>query len=408
MTDHTTSPKSPRWDATAKTVAGLTIIALIVALMIYFRGLIGPLLVSFILAFVLYPLASWSRERLKVSWRLSVNIIYLILVIVLVALITIAGLAIVDQIISLINFVERFVNRLPIMVEELSSQIFMIGPFELEFSKLDLNTLAQQLLNTLQPLIGQAGALVSKFAASAASIIGWFFFSILISYFFLAEAGQIKENLSQINIPGYGEDIQRLIHELTNIWDTYLRGQLFISLLVVVIYFLMFNILGMRLALAIAIVAGLSRFIPYVGPIISWATAAIVAFLQTSNFFGLEPLQYVILVLTIVIIMDQIFDYLIVPRFFGQTLGVHPAVLLIVALIAANLIGIVGLILAAPVLATVILLGKYVMRKMFDLEPWPEVEIEPKQMVPPWTRVGDRLRRIWDNLQKFLSKQKKT
>jgi predicted PurR-regulated permease PerM len=399
--------KSTKWDSTTKIIAGLTIVALISALLIYFRGFIGPLLVSFILAFVLYPLALWSKRRLKLSWKLSVNLIYLILVIILVTLITVAGLAIIDQVGSLVSFLQRFVNQLPTLVEDISNRPFFIGPFQIDFLKLDLTELAQQLLNTIQPLLGQAGTLVSKFAASAATILGWTFLSILISYFFLVEAEQIQENIDKLNIPGLGGDIHRLIHELAIIWDTYLRGQLFISILIVFSYYMMLNILGTRLALAIAIVAGLSRFVPYIGPIISWATAAIVALLQTSNYLGLEPFHYMILVLAAFIILDQIFDYFIVPRFLGQSLGVHPGILLIVALIAANLIGIVGLVLAAPVLATVILISKYVLRKMFDMEPWQESDKSPKLNIPPWTRLSETLRRAYLYIKHKSNKEKK-
>jgi hypothetical protein len=43
-------------------------------------------------------------------------------------------------------------------------------------------------------------------------------------------------------------------------------------------------------------------------------------------------------------------------------------------------------VLAAPVLATILLLGRYVGRKMFDLPPWPVVEAPPKKVEPPWKR----------------------
>jgi predicted PurR-regulated permease PerM len=86
----------------------------------------------------------------------------------------------------------------------------------------------------------------------------------------------------------------------------------------------------------------------------------------------LEQYQYTILVVSIAILVDQIFDQLISPRIFGDTLGVHPAAVLVAAIIATNLIGLVGLVLAAPVLATLNLVGRYILRKMFDLDPWPE------------------------------------
>jgi len=85
----------------------------------------------------------------------------------------------------------------------------------------------------------------------------------------------------------------------------------------------------------------------------------------------------------------------------GRTLGLHPAGVLIAALIAARLIGLIGLVLAAPVLATIMLGGRYVGRKMFDLPPWPpepEREIKPPEM--PWTRIAQNLSTLWRTLKK--------
>jgi predicted PurR-regulated permease PerM len=82
-------------------------------------------------------------------------------------------------------------------------------------------------------------------------------------------------------------------------------------------------------------------------------------------------------VLGISSVTDQIIDNLITPRIMARTLKVHPAAVLVAALIAANLLGILGVVIAAPFLATATLLGKYTMRKMFDQDPWPEAEEQP-------------------------------
>jgi predicted PurR-regulated permease PerM len=113
-------PKSPNWDSTTKMVVGLTIIAVIAALLIYFRGIIGPLILAFILAFLLHPVAAWTNKLLNTSWRVSVNLIYLILVILFGVLVTLTGLALLQQTQSLVSFVERFITGLPDMVQELS------------------------------------------------------------------------------------------------------------------------------------------------------------------------------------------------------------------------------------------------------------------------------------------------
>jgi predicted PurR-regulated permease PerM len=290
------------------------------------------------------------------------------------------------------------------MIDKLSHQSFIFGPFTLDFSRFDLGAIAQELLGVIQSFVGEAGAVVSAVATSAASTIGWVLFISLVSYFLLAESGQLRESLITVEIPGYTRDMRKLAFELSRVWNAFLRGQLLISFMVVISYSFTLSILGLRYTLAIAIMAGLARFIPWVGPLITWVTTALVAFFQPSNYFGLEPLQYTILVLAICIILDQIFDNLVTPRVMGQSLGVHPAAVLVAAIIASQLMGLVGLVLAAPVLATINLLSRYIWRKMFDLDPWPEIVEPPKPHETFFTRTGRRLKALWRYLRAKLNR----
>ena len=73
-----------------------------------------------------------------------------------------------------------------------------------------------------------------------------------------------------------------------------------------------------------------------------------------------------------VIVLQEISDNILVPRILGSSLHLHPVAILVFALIAANLAGLVGLLLSAPILATLRLFGQYIYSKMFDLNPWPE------------------------------------
>src|SRR4029078_12014996 len=95
----------------------------------------------------------------------------------------------------------------------------------------------------------------------------------------------------------------------------------------------------------------------------------------------LAPLYYTLLVLFIAIIIDQIFDNVVSPRILSSALKVHPAAVLVAAVIAANLLGLLGVIIAAPMLAPVTLFWQYTMRKLLEVGPWPESE--PIQPPPP-------------------------
>jgi predicted PurR-regulated permease PerM len=379
MTSFQDQQPSPHWGSTTKLILGLTIVAIIAALLVNFRGIIGPLILAFVLAYLIHPVAGRFSRFAHIPWRTAVSLIYLLLIIILVLSLTFAGLAIVQQVESLIGVVQRFITQLPTIASELSTRTYAIGPFVLDFSQFDLTSLANQLLAWIQPVLGQLGGLVGTLAASALTTLGWLVFVILVSYFILADASQFSSELVHVDIPGYNVDIRRLGYELGKTWNAFLRGQLIILLLILVSYTLLMSILGVKYAIAIALLAGLARFIPYIGPLTTWTVTVLVAFFQGSNYFGLAPLHYAILAVALALLLDQIFDNLIGPRIIGETLGVHPAAVLVAAIIGLNLIGIVGLVLAAPVLASLKVLVRYISRKMLDLDPWAEIAEEETQ-----------------------------
>ena len=380
MTEEPSPEKSPSWSSTTKTIVGLTVAGLLVASLFYLRAMIGPLLLSVVITYLLHPLVALFSRKTRISWRWSVNIIFLIVLIVILGLSTAAGLAIVQQAQSLIRTLERVLGDLPAILDSLASQRFVFGPIEINPGiYLDADTLANQLINIAQPVLGRAGTLVGTLATGAANTATWIFFILLVSYFTLADTGEFPDAANIINIPGYEEDIRRISRELGRIWNAFLRGQVTIILLATIVYTIIWTVLGVRYSLALAVVAGLARFIPYLGNAVTWISLLTVTFFQVSNYFGLDPMWFTILVGIPTFIVDQVFDNIISPRILGSSLHINPGSVLVVALISANFIGIIGIILAAPVLATVILIGRYILRKMADQEPWPDPEPDKNQ-----------------------------
>jgi hypothetical protein len=73
----------------------------------------------------------------------------------------------------------------------------------------------------------------------------------------------------------------------------------------------------------------------------------------------------------------------------ASALRIHPAAVLIAALVGARILGLVGVVLAAPVMATLKLFVDYSLRKLFDLDPWEQLNNlpPPRPYVPPWVHV---------------------
>src|SRR5688500_17321027 len=365
---------SPRWSSTTKLLVGLVIIGIITFLLYRFTSLLPPLLMVFILVFLLQPITAGLSRGLQISWRAAVNILYLFIVISLFGLLAWGGVGLVQQVQSLISQIQTIVADLPTYVANLSGQVFQIGPFRLDMRTVDLTAISQQLLSLIQPLLGRTGDLVGTLAGGAVEVFGWTLFILTVSYFVMAESNGLREDLVKVEIPGYTEDLRRLGRELSRIWNAFLRGQIIIFALAVVIYSILLPALGVRYALGLALMAGLAKFLPYIGPAITWVVMGVITFFQPFKPFDLNPLLYTGIVVIAALIVDQVMDTLISPRIMARTLIVHPAAVLVAALIAANLLGLLGVVIAAPFLATILLLGRYVMRKMFDLDPWPPME----------------------------------
>lgn len=371
MEDFTTTPTtSPRWNGVTKLVVALTLVAIVAGLLIKFESVLPPLILVIILAYLLSPVAAFLARKLHISWQLAVSLIYIAMIIILLAALTLGGLGLVQQVQSLIGLIQEGLLNLPALLTDISGRVVTIGPFTLDLRTIDLSVFGNQLLGTVQPLIGQSGNLVGAIAGGAANFLGWAVFVLLVSYFLLAESGGIERGFLQVDIPGYSIDIARMRRELANIWNAFLRGQILLMGVATVIYTIVLSVLGVNYAFGLAVMAGLARFLPYIGSFTVWTTLFMVTLFQVFKPFGLDPLIYALLVVGLAWLVDMILDNFVAPRMMADTLKVHPAAVLVAALVALNLLGILGLIIAAPLLATFQLLGRYFTRKLFDLDPW--------------------------------------
>ena len=229
--NQTEPPASPSWGATTKLVVALTFVAILAWLLFRFDGIIAPLLMAFVLAYLFYPVASFLQRVFRFPWRLAVGLIYLLLLGILFSLLALGGLGLVQQIQNLVTFIQNSLTVIPGLIAQVAGQVYQFGPFQFDFRHLDLNALSQQLVSLIQPVLGRTGTLLGAVASGAAQFLGWMLFVLLVSYFALSESGGTRRRIVWLDIPGYTEDIHRFEHELGLIWNAFLRGQmLFFSL----------------------------------------------------------------------------------------------------------------------------------------------------------------------------------
>ena len=385
--------RSPMWSASTKALVAFTLFGVLAFFLVRFRAIVGPLLLAFLLTYLLYPVVIWLAKKIRLPWGAAVGLVLIVVLLVLLGLLTWGGIALVDQSKGLLRFLQRSLNDLPAMLEDLNERMIVIGPFEYPLSNLNLNldTVGQQIVSSIQPLFSQLGSIVTSIASGAASLIAAMFLVIMLSYFILLENRGRSYKLFSLDLPGYEHDIDQMGRELKRIWNGFLRGQLTMVSITFVIYLILLNILGVRFALGLAVMAGFARFIPWVGTATTWFVYFIVALLQGTTLFGLLPFPYALLVIGVGMVMDPVIDSMITPRVMGNALQVHPAMLLVGIIIGTTWLGFIGLILAGPVLASIKLLATYALHKSFDMDPWESLEMDRSPKQPALVLVAGKL-----------------
>lgn len=395
---------SPLWSNNTKLAVSLTLIAALSLLVWTFRNIVSILLLAVLLAYILYPITNFFRRRLGFSWRAASTVVFVLTVLVVFGLLFWGGFTIVTQAQSLIAFIQKTLqDSLPDLLVSLPT--FDIGTFHFPPASLnDLGEITQDLFGLVNPILSQTTSLLTSVASGAATFIGWTFFTLLVAYFILAESSGIPGQMIRFNIPGYSDDVKRFSRYLSGIWNAFLRGQLVIILITVVVYFIILNVLGVRFALGLAVLAGLARFVPYVGPAVAWTSYGLVAFFQGTTLFGLPPIWYVVVVVATAWLTDVILDNFVAARLMGDALQIHPAAVMVSVLVSANLLGIVGVVLAAPVVATMKLIFEYVLNKLLDRDPWDGVKTKPPLLPRPVLQQARfhlvRIKSWWSSLQK--------
>jgi predicted PurR-regulated permease PerM len=390
------APDSPKWNTATKFLVALVALVTVGSLLERFQEMVGPLVFAFILAYLLNPAIEWLTAKARLSWGMAVNLAYLALVVVILGLLTAAGIAIEQQIVGLYNSVTEILPDLPARIETFLRQPWAIGPFTFTLSTADLRPLFDQITAALEPILSQTGAAIGSLASGTAAALGWLLFILIISFYLLHDLKKVTPSIEQIVPAGYVPDVRRLMAELGPIWNAFLRGQITVSLTLGLLDGIALTLLGVRYAPVLGLLAAVLVFIPFVGPTITFTVIVLVALFQPGNWLGLSPGYYVLLVILVYLILQQVYDNILYPRILGHSLNLHPIIILVGAIVATSYAGIVGLLLAAPLIATLRLFGRYVYRMVFDLDPWPPPP--PAPPLPPrdtwfWLRWINRLRR---------------
>jgi predicted PurR-regulated permease PerM len=318
------------------TRAGLTLMAL--GLGVYFLWRIQEVLFLLFLAILLSttiePLVNYLR-RGPFSRGTGVLVIYTVIIVVI-------GLPAVLVIPSLLTQASSFTENLPARIEALRPYAEGLRPTMLrDTADNGLNQLSAELRH---PAPTQGDTLVAASATILHGILD-FFMVFVLAFYWLLERNSLKRILLR-SVPRHrARDVNLVWLELEEKFGAWVRGQLFLMLMIAVMAGVTFVLLGLPSPFILAIIAGLAEMIPIFGPYLAFAPAVLIALAVAPN--------KVLLVIGCAVVIQLIESNVLVPRVMRHNVGISSLTIILGIQAGAILYGLPGAFLAVPIAAAI-------------------------------------------------------
>lgn len=360
------------WSLQTRYLVLIIFVLLLVALSYYARALIGPLLVSALLAYVMEPAVTILVRRYRVQRKLAVPLVYVGLLIVLVAIPAIFTPVVIDQGKNIGLELGRIQQ---ILVN--SGLTSFLSPGE---------DLSEPLQDFFAPLMNPER--VFGVLQMATANLAWVLIILVTTYYFLLDWERLRNWFIDLIPSQYHPDINHLMREVNEVWKAYLRGQLLLMLIVGTLTWLGGAALGLPAALLIGMLAGLLDVIPSVGPVVAMFIAVVIALLEGSTYLPLSNVWFAALVLGVFTAIQVFENIYLRPRIFSQTMRIHPGVVFVAIVSALALAGILIALVIVPTIRTAEIVGRYTIRRIWGLQPWERVTADTSTDEQPLATGG--------------------
>lgn len=306
----------------------LIFVVIAILFLYYVRDVIIMIFVSAVFASALAPWVDKLHKR-NIPRIVSIIVIYVIIL-------GLISLAIALIIPAISTQLKQFTSNFPDIYEKIRTSL----PGETGQS----SELIKSIQDSLQSVVSTLGNITGSIFAGLAGIFGGLFslVGILVLTFYIAliEDG-FRKFASAISPAKYQPYIIQLTTRIQTRLGYWIKGQLILSVVIGVACFIGLVILQIPYPMVLGLIAGLTEFIPIAGPILGAVPAVLIA-------LTVSPWKAIFVVI-LYLLIQQLENNLLVPKVMQKVTGLNPIVVVIVMLLAAKLIGILGIILAIPV-----------------------------------------------------------
>ncbi|EKD48312.1 MAG: hypothetical protein ACD_65C00016G0001, partial [uncultured bacterium] len=352
----TTKPKGPQKvlvELSMVSVAKAALIILAFYFLLQFVNEIGKVIVIVFVAILFSAAIDHTvnyLERKKIPRPISVLGIYLVLLFIVGFFISNLIPIVAEQLLELAkqadNMVKDFMEGKGLEDIPFSDKI---TPYlQNALHGIDEQTVISQLEGALEKVANQLQGIAGNTWGAIKVVFSSVFNAVIVfvlTFFLVADKGSIDRFIMALLPSRHSKYVVEKSEAIKDKVGHWLRGMITLMFLMFVLYLIGFSILGIKYATTLAIMGGIAELFPVIGPIMAGIPVALIAFNQSP--------WLILWVIGLIIFVQQIEGNVLIPLVMRKATGLSPIIVIISVLIGYELLGILGIVLATPVAATI-------------------------------------------------------
>jgi len=366
--DATAPPGQRRFAPLSPRVAVLIAAAVVVGLILWMaRDSVRPFIIGLLFVYLLDPPVRWLARR-GVRRSFAILLVYVVGIAVLVEFLSLT-------LTPLVNEVLRFIEEFPKLAADLDAQLQKLGEF---YARLQLPLAIRDWIDNAIAGVGEGGGaggldvtlllpLITGAGSLLGAVFGYLILPVWVAYL-LKDKVVLVSTFDRALPPTWRFDVWAIVKTVERIFGQWVRGQLILGFAVGIFTFIGLTILSQlvdpifgRYAVLLSIIAGILELVPIIGPIISAVPAVLLA-------ATVGPAA-VIAALLLYTVVQQIENNFLVPKIQGDAVELHPAAVMFAIIIGGALAGLLGAILALPMVSAFRDVVRYLFRRLSPDEP---------------------------------------
>ena len=386
MTDPRSLPPSPPWSAPTKIAVAVGLVVFAAIIFWLSRDALPILAVAGIVAFLVAPMVRYLHQRLRFPRWLAIGVGYVVVLVLSLTLIAILAVGVTQSLAGInLDGMQDSIRSVAEWFVDWGDGLVVLG---VSVDMTEITTPINEWLSetpsegtgsggvkidaeTLQALLGGAFNSIRTVTGLVTAMVMSALITLMIAIYLNADSSKLHGWVQRMAPPGYEGDGMMLADRTGAIWRGYIYGQLINSFITGLMVFAVLALVGVQGAFLMGVIMMLFNMIPTFGPIIAAIPGVLAALVGGSTQWpDMNNFIFALIVAGIYVVVVQAQANIIAPKVMGRAVRLSPVIIMISLIVGFNVAGLIGSLLAVPIVATIKELVAYLYAKVVDREPF--------------------------------------